>query len=54
MDAKLRRAARAVDVSLARRDTIIREAASKGLSYRRIAELTGLTFGRVGQIVRGE
>lgn len=50
----LKRAAIQVEKSLARRDALIREAVAEGLSYRQVADLTGLTFGRVGQIVRGE
>jgi hypothetical protein len=52
MEAKLKRVAAQVDRSLTRRDAAIREAAASGMSYRRIADLVGLTYGRIGQIVR--
>jgi hypothetical protein len=35
-----------------RRDKAIREAASAGLTLREIAELVGLSYQRIGQIVK--
>jgi hypothetical protein len=37
-----------------RRDAAMRRAHREGLTIRRIAEITGLSHGRVGQIVSGE
>jgi hypothetical protein len=54
MEAKLRRAVRTAKAATGRRDDVIREAAANGYSYRRIAALTGLSFTRIGQIVRNE
>jgi DNA-directed RNA polymerase specialized sigma24 family protein len=48
----LRQAAIEVGKSARRRDKLIREAVDEGLSYREISAITGLTYGRIGQIVR--
>jgi DNA-directed RNA polymerase specialized sigma24 family protein len=37
-----------------RRDAALKQAHREGLTIRRIAEITGLSHGRVGQIVAGK
>jgi hypothetical protein len=51
---QLKRATAQVRTAYRERDLLMAEAARSGMSLRRIASAVGLSFGRVGQIVRGE
>ena len=52
--AKLRRAARRYEEARAARDEAIRQAAAEHMTRRSIAEVVGLSFQRIQQIIREE
>lgn len=49
-EADYRKARSAVDAKRQRRNDLVKEAIAAGLTHTQIAELTGLTRGRVAQI----
>lgn len=49
-EADYRKARSAVDAKRQRRNELVKEAIAAGLTHTQIAELTGLTRGRVAQI----
>jgi hypothetical protein len=51
---QLKQATAQVRTAYRERDQLMAEAARSGMSLRSIASVVGLSFGRVGQIVRGE
>lgn len=54
LERELRAAASTLGTAQKRRDELIVEASRAGMTLKEIASLVGLTFGRVGQIVRGK
>lgn len=51
---EVRHAEQTLESITARRDRLIREANASGVSYRQIASVAGLSFGRIAQIVKRE
>jgi hypothetical protein len=54
MERRLRTVTRRFEDVRFARDCAIREAAQRGMSYRQIAEATGLSHQRIGQIVKSD
>jgi hypothetical protein len=54
LEQRLKEATAQVRMAYRERDQLMAEAARSGMSLRSIASVVGLSFGRVGQIVRGE
>jgi hypothetical protein len=54
IEQQLKQATAQVKTAYRERDQLMAEAARSGMSLRTIASVVGLSFGRVGQIVRGQ